>query len=63
LLRAHEQAGGFLRENPAAGDPGATVDESLTEGPGTQIGPYNQAKNEQELRRFRMRAEELLKRE
>jgi hypothetical protein len=40
LLRAHEQAGGFLRDQPEVGDPGATVDEPVRERPGTVIGPY-----------------------
>jgi serine/threonine protein kinase len=40
LLRAHEQAGGFLRENPEARDPRGTTDEPRAEGPGTRIGPY-----------------------
>jgi len=41
LLRAHEQAGGFLREKSEDRDPRATVDElPLTERPGTVIGPY-----------------------
>jgi serine/threonine-protein kinase len=40
LLRAHEQAGGFLRGDSGATDAGATVDEPGSEGPGTVIGPY-----------------------
>jgi serine/threonine protein kinase len=38
LLQRHEQAGNFLE--PAAPSPVATVDEPLTERPGTVIGPY-----------------------
>ena len=37
LLSSHEEAGTFLNE-PAA--PVATVDQPITEQPGTQIGPY-----------------------
>jgi serine/threonine protein kinase/tetratricopeptide (TPR) repeat protein len=41
LLRAHEQAGGFLQEKQAARDPRATTDKvHITEGPGTVIGQY-----------------------
>jgi serine/threonine protein kinase len=40
LLRAHEEAGGFLRDRTEAGDPVATVDQPTREGPGTVIGPY-----------------------
>jgi hypothetical protein len=40
LLQAHEQAGGFLRENSVVGDPWATVDDPIKERPGTFIGPY-----------------------
>jgi serine/threonine protein kinase len=40
LLRAHEQAGGFLREDSPAGDSGATIDDPIKESPGTVIGPY-----------------------
>src|SRR5262249_51223231 len=39
LLRAVSEAGSFL-ETPAQ-DPSPTVDEPLTERPGTVIGPYN----------------------
>ena len=38
LLRAHDKAGGFLAESPAAA--GVTVDRPVGEGPGTVIGPY-----------------------
>jgi len=40
LLRAHEQAGGFLGENAAARDPSATTEGPISEQPGTVIGPY-----------------------
>ncbi len=41
LLRAHEQAGGFLAERSQTGDPQATTDEiPISERPGTIIGPY-----------------------
>ena len=40
LLRAHEQAGGFLPEKAETGDPRATTHEPRTEGPGTRSGPY-----------------------
>src|SRR5262245_42286767 len=40
LLRAHDQAGGFLRDRTGTGDPGATVDPPGGEGPGSVIGPY-----------------------
>jgi eukaryotic-like serine/threonine-protein kinase len=41
LLQAHEQAGNFLAEKPAIGDPSAIGEEPrLTEMPGTVIGPY-----------------------
>src|SRR5262249_22931257 len=40
LLRAHEEAGGFLRDRTEAGDPVATVAQPAGEGPGTVIGPY-----------------------
>src|SRR5215831_8582957 len=40
LLRAHEEAGGFLQDPTEAGDPVATVDRPAGEGPGTVIGPY-----------------------
>src|SRR5262249_46738321 len=38
LLQAHAEASGFLRE--ASGRPIATVDDLITERPGTVIGPY-----------------------
>jgi tetratricopeptide (TPR) repeat protein/serine/threonine protein kinase len=40
LLRAHEQAGGFLWDKSAVDDPRATVDDPISERPGTVIGPY-----------------------
>jgi tetratricopeptide (TPR) repeat protein len=40
LLRAHEEAGGFLRDRTETGDAVATVDQLTGEGPGTVIGPY-----------------------
>jgi serine/threonine protein kinase len=40
LLRAHDEAGGFLRERPEAVDPAATAQPRTGEGPGTVIGPY-----------------------
>src|SRR5262245_54970459 len=40
LLRAHEEAGGFLRDLPAACPSEATVDAPAGDGPGTRIGPY-----------------------
>ena len=40
LLRAHDEAGGFLQENPAGSDPVATIDQPTSEAPGTVIGPY-----------------------
>src|SRR5215471_1989446 len=40
LLRAHEEAGGFLRDRTEAGEPVATVDQPTGEGPGAVIGPY-----------------------
>jgi serine/threonine protein kinase/Flp pilus assembly protein TadD len=41
LLRAHEQAGGFLGQRRDAGEPRATIDEvPITEQPGTVIGAY-----------------------
>jgi serine/threonine protein kinase/WD40 repeat protein len=39
LLAAAAQAGSFLAR-AAAIDPAATVDQPLTEGPGTRVGPY-----------------------
>jgi serine/threonine protein kinase/Tfp pilus assembly protein PilF len=38
LLRAHDKAGGFLADSPAP--VGVTVDQPITECPGTVIGPY-----------------------
>jgi serine/threonine-protein kinase len=40
LLNAHDKAGGFLQEEPQAGNAVATVDEPVTERPGSVIGPY-----------------------
>jgi WD40 repeat protein/serine/threonine protein kinase len=40
LLRAHDEAGGFLGDRPGASDPAATVDQPTGEGPGSVIGPY-----------------------
>src|SRR5688572_19597392 len=40
LLRAHDKAGGFLADSPAP--VGVTVDQPITESPGTVIGPYKQ---------------------
>jgi WD40 repeat protein/serine/threonine protein kinase len=40
LLRAHEQAGGFLREDVEVRDPRATTDDPVGERPGMVIGPY-----------------------
>jgi serine/threonine protein kinase len=40
LLRAHEQAGGFLRDNSPGSDPRATADDVISEHPGTVIGSY-----------------------
>src|SRR5215470_8132411 len=40
LLQAHQQLGGFLRGHSAPSGPVATIDEPLTERPGTVIGPY-----------------------
>src|SRR5262249_20051909 len=34
LVRAHEEAGGFLRDRTEAADPVATVDKPASEGPG-----------------------------
>ncbi len=39
LLRAHDSAGSFL-ESPPEGVAPSTVEKSITEKPGTQIGPY-----------------------
>jgi serine/threonine protein kinase/WD40 repeat protein len=38
LLRANDKAGGFLADSPAPA--GATVDQPVTESPGTVVGPY-----------------------
>jgi serine/threonine protein kinase/Tfp pilus assembly protein PilF len=38
LLRAHAEASGFLQE--PSGNPAATTDEPIREGPGTVVGPY-----------------------
>ncbi len=40
LLSAHDEAGGFLRDQLGAGSPAATIDYPLSECPGTAIGPY-----------------------
>jgi serine/threonine protein kinase/tetratricopeptide (TPR) repeat protein len=40
LLRAHDEAGGFLRDRPSTGNPLATIDHLESEGAGTIIGPY-----------------------
>src|SRR5262245_36461787 len=40
LLRAHEEAGGFLRQGPGTQAPEATVEQPAGECPGTRIGPY-----------------------
>jgi serine/threonine protein kinase len=40
LLRAHDEAGGFLRDRKVAGNPVATIDQPAGEGPGSVIGPY-----------------------
>ena len=40
LLRAHDEAGGFLRDYPSAGGPLATIDEPIAERTGHVIGPY-----------------------
>jgi WD40 repeat protein/serine/threonine protein kinase len=40
LLRAHDEAGGFLRDRPGASDPGTTLDLPTGEGPGGVVGPY-----------------------
>jgi serine/threonine protein kinase/WD40 repeat protein/gas vesicle protein len=40
LLRAHDEAGGFLRDRPTAREPVATIDQPAGEGPGSVIGPY-----------------------
>src|SRR5262245_55993139 len=38
LLRAHDKAGGFLADSSEPS--GVTVDQPVTERPGTDIGPY-----------------------
>ena len=38
LLKAHDKAGGFLADSPAP--VGVTVEQSITECPGTVLGPY-----------------------
>lgn len=40
LVRAHDEAGGFLRDRPVARDPAATVAQPAGESPGSVIGPY-----------------------
>jgi serine/threonine protein kinase/tetratricopeptide (TPR) repeat protein len=40
LLRAHEQAGGFLREKAEARGPGATTEGPIRDRPVPPIGPY-----------------------
>jgi eukaryotic-like serine/threonine-protein kinase len=40
LLRAHAQAGGFLRESSETCDPEATLAPPAAAGPGTRVGPY-----------------------
>ncbi len=40
LLRAHDEAGGFLSDGPVARDPVATLDLPTSEGPGSVVGPY-----------------------
>src|SRR5262245_37002945 len=40
LLRAHEAAGNFLQGNQAPPKVAATIDNPITERPGTVIGPY-----------------------
>jgi hypothetical protein len=40
LLRAHEAASGFLPEHGGSRDPRPTIDDTITERPGTLIGPY-----------------------
>src|SRR5262245_55913660 len=41
LLRAYEAAGNFLQRNTLPSEPVTTVNEPVTERPGTMIGPYN----------------------
>ncbi len=40
LLRAHDEAGGFLSDGPVARYPVATIDLPAGEGPGSVVGPY-----------------------
>jgi eukaryotic-like serine/threonine-protein kinase len=40
LLRAHDEAGGFLQDRPAPAAPEVTTDQLANEGPGTVVGPY-----------------------
>jgi eukaryotic-like serine/threonine-protein kinase len=40
LLRAHNEAGGFLQDRPETSNPVATFDQPTTEGPDPVIGPY-----------------------
>jgi serine/threonine protein kinase/tetratricopeptide (TPR) repeat protein len=40
LLHAHDKAGGFLQQQPEPANVVATVDDPVTERPGTVIGPY-----------------------
>ena len=40
LLRAHFGAGSFLESPPDGVAPSPTIDQPITEKPGTQIGPY-----------------------
>jgi serine/threonine protein kinase len=40
LMEAHDAAGGFLQDSPAAGDAGPTMDRPIDERPGGQIGMY-----------------------
>ncbi|MCC7333527.1 MAG: tetratricopeptide repeat protein [Pirellulaceae bacterium] len=40
LLRAHAEPGSFLEEPAVANQPDATLDQPITEKPGTQIGSY-----------------------
>jgi hypothetical protein len=48
LLRAHDQAGGFLPESPEAAR--ATIAQAAAEQPGTVIGPYKPAEFYRRLR-------------
>jgi eukaryotic-like serine/threonine-protein kinase len=40
LLCAHDEAGGFLKDAPAADRPTATLEDPITERPGAVLGPY-----------------------